>query len=110
MTSYLRRANEAMEKLMIVDKKINDIQLKNTQVEFLRHTIEDTIQIKAPAVSSQDDQVNLRELCFAIERAEALTSCSKNLLEGALLQTDLSEEISTLVSFFSKRDTVKSLI
>ena len=39
----------------------------------------------------------------------SLTSCSKNLLEGALLQTDLSEEISTLVSFFSKRDTVKSL-
>ena len=105
MASYLRRANEAMEKLMI-EKKINDIQLNNKQVEFLRHIIEDTVQIKA--VSSQDDQVSLRELCFAIERAEVLMSCSTNLLQGALLQTDLTEEISTLVSFFSKRDTVKS--
>ena len=108
MASYLCRVNEAMEKLMTVDKKINDIQLNSKQVEFLRHVIQDTVQIKAPAVSSQDDQVNLRELCFAVERAEVLMSSSKNLLQGALLQTDLTEEISTLVSFFLKRDTVKS--
>ena len=34
MTSYLRRANEAMEKLMVVDKTISNIQLNNKQVEF----------------------------------------------------------------------------
>ena len=99
MASYLLRATEAMQKL-----KSNEIQLNNSQLEFLRHII-DTFWRR---VSSQDDQVNVRELCFAIERAEVLVSCSKNLLQGALLQTDLTEEISTLVSFFLKRGFVES--
>ena len=96
MASYMLRAEEAMQKL-----KSNEIQLNNSQVDFLSHII-DTTWRKASS------QVNLRELCFAIERAEVLVSCSKNLLQGALLQTDLTEEISTLVSFFSKCGTVES--
>ena len=51
-----------------------------------------------------------RELCFAIEHAQVLVRrcCNENVLEAAILQTDLTEEISTLVSFFSKRDIVES--
>ena len=51
-----------------------------------------------------------RELCFAIEHAQVLVRrcCNENVLEAAIMQTDLTEEISTLVSFFFEADVVAS--
>jgi len=61
-----------------------------------------------PETHDNPDSAEWRELCFAIEHAQVLVRrcCNENVLEAAILQTDLTEEILTLVSFFSKGDIV----
>ena len=61
---------------------------------------------KNPKPHDKENSDEWRELCFAIEHAQVLVRrcCNENVLEAAILQTDLTEEISTLVAFFSKGD------